>query len=216
MKNLPLHFLFAILLLGAGQHAWAQGETRPVQFTGLVVSGDESFGVPGVHLYIPKAGRGTTTNQFGYFSMPVLPGDSVIISAVAYKRQYYIVPEDDERQSVSVIIYLRPDTTMLPVVEVFPYPTEELFKEAFLALELPETDLERMRRNLDEKVLARMFYESEMDASMNYTNYQNQSYNQMHNRNFAPTLQLTNPFAWARFIQSIKRGDLKRKEWQKD
>ena len=206
---------FLLLLAGAPSAVWAQGQPQVLQFSGLVVSGDDQYGVPGVHLYIPKAGRGTTTNPFGYFSMPVMPGDSIIISAVSFKRQYYLIPEQNEKESISVIITLKADTTVLPVVEIFPYPTEALFKEAFLALELPETDMERMRRNLDENLLARMFYETGMDASMNYTNYQNQQYHTMHTRNSVPTLQLTNPFAWARFIQSIRRGDLKKKEWQK-
>ncbi len=28
-------------------------------------------GVPGVHVYVPKAGRGTTSNNVGFFSMAV-------------------------------------------------------------------------------------------------------------------------------------------------
>jgi hypothetical protein len=40
----------------------------------------------------------------------------------------------------------------------------------------------------------------------------NTSINTMANRNFATTLPLLNPFAWAQFIQSIKRGDLKKKK----
>ncbi|MGB3617528.1 MAG: carboxypeptidase-like regulatory domain-containing protein [Catalinimonas sp.] len=218
---MPLRPLFWILLLVVNLCALgvrAQEATpeppRVIQFSGLVVSGDEQYGVPGVHLYIPKAGRGTTTNAFGYFSMPVAPGDSVIISAVSFKRQYYLVA-DDTTQDISLIITLKSDTTMLPQVEIFPFPTEEIFKEAFLALELPETQNERMRKNLDENLLARMFYETGMDAGMNHTNFQNQQFDQMHNRSFVPTLQLTNPFAWARFIKSVRRGDLKKKEWQK-
>jgi hypothetical protein len=31
----------------------------------------------------------------------------------------------------------------------------------------------------------------------------------------SPILALTNPFAWAKFIQSIKNGDLKRDDWKK-
>jgi hypothetical protein len=214
-KTLLIIFICFIALLGHHSEVRAQGKQRVIQFSGLVVNGDKDYGVPGVNLYIPSAGRGTSSNHLGYFSMPVLAGDSVIISAISFKKQYYIVPDDD-RQSISVIIYLKEDTTMLPLVEILPYPTEELFKEAFLSLELPETEMEYMRKNLDEKVMARLRDEMPMSSSANHNHYVNQQFNSMHNRRFQPTLQLLNPFAWAQFIQSVKRGDLKKKDWQQD
>jgi hypothetical protein len=210
-KIIPFLCLVMLMLMAASNALLAQGKQRVVQFSGLIVSGEDDYGVPGVHIYIPHAGRGVTSNQYGYFSMATLAGDSAIISAVSFKKQYYIIP-DDGRESISVIIYLQSDTTMLPVVEVFPYPTEELFKEAFLALRLPETDMDNMRRNLDEKVMARIAKDMGMSPSANHTYYMNQHWANQANRNFQPTIPLLNPFAWAKFIQSVKRGDLKRKK----
>ena len=186
-----------------------------VQVSGLVVSGEQALGVPGVQIIIPKAARGTTTNPYGYFSLATLEGDSAVISAIGFKRQYYLVPTDG-RQSISVIIYLKEDTTLLPTVEVFPYATEELFKEAFLALKLPEEERRNMRKNLDPDKLARIGSDMPMDGSMNHTYFMQQQVYKQENRNFVPGVQLLNPFAWSRFIQSVKRGDLKKKKWQKD
>ncbi|CAA9281260.1 MAG: hypothetical protein AVDCRST_MAG95-3325, partial [uncultured Adhaeribacter sp.] len=62
--------------------AAAQGRAAVVQFSGIVASGDSLYGVPGVTVYVPKAGRGTATNEYGYFSMPVLAGDSVVVRAL--------------------------------------------------------------------------------------------------------------------------------------
>lgn len=215
LKRITIYIIFTIVCFFAYiTGVWAQGKQRVIQFSGLVVSGSSEYGVPGVNIYIPKAGRGTSTNQYGYFSLPVLAGDSAVISAISYKKQYYIIP-DDERQSVSVVIYLKEDTTMLPVIEIFPYPTEALFKEAFLALKLPETDLDNMKRNLNEKVMARIADEIGMSGNANFRNHMNQQYHYQHNKNFAPTMPFTNPFAWADLIRSIKRGDFK-KAFKKD
>jgi len=186
-----------------------------VQVSGLVVSGESSFGVPGVYFLIPKAGRGTMTNEVGYFSIPTLAGDSALIRGVGFKPQSYIVPNDG-RDGVSVIIYLQADTTLLPTVEVEPFPTEQEFKQAILNLKLPNGDFDKLRRNLDENTLERMRFEMPMTARMNFNQAMNANIGALQNRNMPPPLQLTNPFAWGRFIESVKRGDLKKKKWQQD
>src|SRR5205085_6389589 len=72
----------------------AQSLKRIIQLSGVIIGSDSLSGpVPGVHIYVPKAGRGTTSQRTGFFSMPVLVGDSVVISAVGYVKQHYIVPD---------------------------------------------------------------------------------------------------------------------------
>ncbi|WP_250629923.1 carboxypeptidase-like regulatory domain-containing protein [Rhodoflexus caldus] len=209
-------YIIAGLLLVTGlltaTHAQAQGERKVITFSGIIVEGDSSYGVRGVHVYVPRAGRGTVTDQFGYFSMPTLVGDTVVISAVGYKTHKMVIPRREDN-AFSVMINLKIETTFLPEVEILPFPTEELFKEAFIALKLPDQEkYENMERNLAQERLVRMSAAMPMDGSLNYRNYMNTSINTMANRNFATTLPLLNPFAWAQFIQSIKRGDLKKKK----
>lgn len=204
--------VIACLLIVALGEIRAQGDSRIIQFSGIVLGEDSISGVPGVHLYVPKAGRGTTTNPYGYFSMPVLEGDSLIISAVGYRRQHYIIP-NVENINYTVVIEMTQDTTYLPELEVFPFPTEELFKEAVLALELPyQEDLDNLRRNLDEAMLRKMYRETAMGPSANHNYFVSQQMLAWNNK-FQPTsIPLLNPFAWAQFIKSIKRGDLKKKK----
>jgi len=199
--------LFLIHLEG-----FSQGEKRIVQFSGIIIGEDSTTGVPGVHIYVPKAGRGTTSNLYGYFSMPVLVSDSVVISAVGFRRQNFIIP-GDQGEHFTVIIELLEDTTYLPEIEIFPYPTEELFKEAVLALNLSINEYQN-NPYLGDEVLAEMLRNMPMDASTNYKVYMQQQFYQVHNRYSYqdPLMAITNPFAWAQFIQSIKRGDLKKKK----
>lgn len=204
-------FVLSLSLFFCVSLAFAQGEKQVIRFSGLIVDGDSAYGVPGVHIYVPKAGRGTSTDYYGTFSMPTLAGDTVIISAIGFRRQYIIIP-DRREAAYSVLINLKNDTTYLPVVEVFPYPSVEVFKEAFIALELPTTAEEALAKNLDRNRLATLSLNLPMSAAANYRYYTNQHYSSLANKNSATSISLLNPFAWVELINAIKRGDFKRKK----
>ncbi|MDN5216122.1 carboxypeptidase-like regulatory domain-containing protein [Fulvivirgaceae bacterium BMA12] len=188
------------------------GNKQIVQFSGVVVGQDSTTGVPGVHIYVPKAGRGTTSNLYGYFSMPTLEGDSVIISAIGFEKILYVVPSN-RGENITEFFELQTDTTYLEEVEIFPYPTEKDFKEAVLALRLPSDNISQ--DNLGAEVLARMAETLPIDGGEAYNNFVNQQFNTAHNRylyNPNPISTFLNPFAWAELIKSIKRGDFKKKK----
>lgn len=211
---LALLFCFS-LLLGVPK-ALGQGKPQVIQFSGLVTTGDSLYGVPGVTVYVPKAGRGTVTNDYGYFSMPVLAGDSVVIRAVGYQHLTVKIPKNYNKQSYSVILELKEDINVLPEVRIFPYPTEKDFKQAFLKLKLPERDLTGPERSLNAKILAAMFSETPVGVSANFRNSMDLQQLERDRRNgVAPNPRtnnpLLNPFAWMKFIEQIKNGDLKKK-----
>ncbi|MDX1628654.1 MAG: carboxypeptidase-like regulatory domain-containing protein, partial [Fulvivirga sp.] len=185
------------------QDASAQGKERIIQFSGVVLGEDSVSGIPGVHIYVPKAGRGTTTNRVGYFSMPVLVGDEIVVSSVGYENRYYKVP-DHEDDNITVIIELIADTTYLEPVEIMPFPTEEIFKEAVIALNLP-ADEPINEQNLNEKLLALMLQTTPTDPSINHR-YFLENYRAYQNNKFAPRPNpLLNPFNWARFFKSLRK-----------
>lgn len=211
---LALLFCFSFLL--PAPKAQGQGKPQVIQFSGLVTTGDSLYGVPGVTVYVPKAGRGTVTNDYGYFSMAVLAGDSVVIRAIGYQHLTVKIPKNYNKQSYSVILELKEDVTVLPEVRIFPYPTEKDFKQAFLKLKLPERNLTGPERSLNEKILAAMFAETPMGVSSNFRNSMDMQQLERDRRNgLAPNPRtnnpLLNPFAWMKFIEQIKSGDLKKK-----
>jgi hypothetical protein len=211
LQKIFLILVISIFLVLLTEKSSAQVVREPIQFTGIVVGEDSISGVPGVHIYVPKAGRGTTTNTYGYFSMPVLPGDSVVISAVGYQKQFFNIPKS-RKESFTVIVELSADTTYLPTIDIFPYPSEEDFKAAILALQLPDEDqFNNMRNNLDPVLLAKIFDNTGMSANMNHRYFMQNQAMAMTDR-FGPRPNpLLNPFAWSEFIKSIKRGDFKKK-----
>jgi hypothetical protein len=210
LLNLFIPVLFVLLALGSTQ-VNAQGRQSTIMLSGLIIDGDESYGVSGVHIYVKGAGIGTTSNQVGYFGLPVMIGDTILISAVGYKQQQLVVPKTGDA-GMTILVDLQTKSTMLPLVEVFPFPTKELFKEAFLALELPDTQLKQLEENLNSERMAALAANMPMSPGANHRFYMNKQINQMSNRYMMPTVSLLNPFAWGEFIKSVKRGDLKKKE----
>ena len=209
-KTLILN-LIVIISLTIVFDSFSQGQKKIIQLSGVVVGQDSISGVGGVHVYVPKAGRGTTSNPYGYFAMPVLAEDSIIVSAIGYQKQSFIMP-GDKGVSVTLFIELKPDTTILPELEIFPYPTEELFKKAVLAVELPNRrDIENLEKSLDKDLLRRMYNNEPMSANMNYKYFMDQQMMATSTKYQLPSNPLLNPFAWVKFIKAIKRGDFKRK-----
>lgn len=203
--------------LAAPTAARAQGQRRVVQFTGIVATGDSLLGVPGATVFVPKAGRGTATNPYGYFSLPVLTGDSIVIRSLGYRNQYVVIPPDYQRQSYSVIVQLREDATVLPEVRIFPYATERQFKDAFLALRLPKERGSAMAENLNQDILRRIFNNAPVTSMGNYRQTmqaQQQDYQRRMGMGPSPYTNnpLLNPFSWLQLIKQVKDGEFKKKE----
>jgi len=200
-------FVVLSLLLGVAftQNAYSQKEKRVIQLSGVVLAGDStSEMLPGVNIYVPKAGRGTNTNALGFFSLAVLVGDSIIISSVGFERQYYIVPNHPS-EYLTVIVQMIPDVTYLKEIEIMPFPTEEVFKEAVLALNIPTDDQSIDRKNLNQELLALMMKTTPMDGPSNQRLYLSQMA-AAQGTQYAPiTNPLFNPFNWAKFFRSLKQ-----------
>jgi hypothetical protein len=182
----------------------AQGQRKIIQLSGFILSEeDTSRGLPGVHVYVPKAGRGTTSNYLGYFSMPVLEGDEIVISAIGYERQYYKIPSGVD-ESLTIIIEMADDITYLEEVRIMPFPTEEVLKEAVLALNLPNEE-NQIEQNLNEQLLALMVESVPMDGAQNARWYLD-NWAAYQGDRFGPRPNpLLNPFNWARFFKDLKK-----------
>ena len=203
-----LLLLLLALLVPTG--ARAQGARRIVQFTGIVTQGDSLFGIDGAAVYVPKVARGTITNEYGYFSLPVLAGDSVIVRALGFKTRLIVIALEYQQEGYSAIVRMEEDATILPEVRVFPYTTEKLFKEAFLALNLPERALTAPEKSLNEETLRRIYQSMPSSAAANARQTFALEQNYIQRRTMLPAISLLDPFAWARFIKDVKSGALKR------
>lgn len=181
---------------------------RLIQLSGMILSEQDSInGVPGVHIWVPKAGRGTISLGNGFFSMPVLAGDSVVISAVGFVRQTYKVPFVQE-DFLTVVVELATDNTVLREITILPFPTEEVFKQAVLALNVP-MDNGIDRKNLNAELMALMMRSTPMDGNLNYRYYMDQYNSSIYNKQMGVTNPFLNPFNWARFFRDLKQNKKK-------
>ena len=103
------------------------------------------------------------------------------------------------------------DTTQLPTVTIYPWPTPEQFKEAFLACNCPDDDLQRAKKNLAREEMLEKFESMPMDGSMNYKNTMQQYQSKLYWAGQYPPNNLLNPFAWAQFVKMWREGKLKMK-----
>ncbi|MCG8387262.1 MAG: carboxypeptidase-like regulatory domain-containing protein [Cytophagales bacterium] len=196
-------FLMVFVALTSNTHVCAQGQKKIIQLSGIILGEDSVSGIPGVHVYVPKAGRGTTSNRVGYFSLPVLPGDELVVSAIGYEKQYFKVPDSD-KDNLTIIIELVSDVTYLESVDIMPFPTEEIFKEALVALNLPVDD-GITSSSYNEDLLALMMRTTPYDGALNYR-YSQELWAQSQANRFGPPVNpFLNPFNWANFFKSLKR-----------
>ena len=193
----------SLISVSFGHAQGTESSKKVVQFTGIIVDQDGVTEVPGVHVYVPKSGRGTTSNMYGYFSMPALVGDEVVISAIGYMKQTFVVPEG-KNDRVNVLFRLEEDTVYLQNVDISLYISEREFKEAILALNLPDQS-QVIENRLDGAAMALMLRNTPYDASLNARYYFDQQFYYQQD-NFGPRSNpFLNPFNWSRFIKSLKK-----------
>ncbi len=197
-------FVLCVLVAFAGSVSTGQAQStrRIIQLSGFV--SDSVNVLPGVHVYVPKAGRGTSTSPAGFFSMPVLEGDSVVISSIGYNRQHYIVPKG-ANDNLTIIVEMVSDVTYLSEVQIMPFPTEEVFKEAVLALNIP-FDNGIDQKNLNAELMALMLKTTPMDGAGNYRYYMDQWSTSAADKFQPRTNPFLNPFNWARFVRDLKQN----------
>ncbi len=201
-KIVGLAVCVAFLVIVSVASVQGQNKKRIIQLSGIV--SDSVQVLPGVHIYVPKAGRGTPTNHSGFFSMPVLEGDSIVITSVGYKRQHYIVPRNAP-DFLTVLVEMVSDVTYLKEVQIMPFPTEEVFKEAILALNIPLNEGSYDKRNLNAELMALMLRTTPMDGAGNYKYYMDQWSTSAQDKFQPRTNPFLNPFNWARFVRDMKQ-----------
>ena len=204
-----LHFTFYILL----SPAFAQNHNKDlVQFSGVVVTGDSLKPIPFTSIIIKGTFRGTVSDYYGFFSFVAKKTDTIEFSCLGFKKAHYIIPDTLTENKYSLIQMMNNDTIFLKETVIYPWPTQEQFKEAFLRLNIPDDDLERARRNLARAEIKEKYQKLSMDGSMNYKNAMQQKTSQLYYAGQAPPNNLLNPIAWSKFIQAWQNGDFKKKE----
>lgn len=179
-----------------------------VQLSGVVVS-EETLGELPYTTVLNKTGqRGVFCDYYGYFTMVVYPGDTLLFSAYGHKTSNYVVPDSLENQYYSIIHVMEVDTIDLPSVEVYPWPSREDFARAFVNMDPYDDAIRRAQRQLSGESLAFAAARLEVDGSLAYGSVQSQYQTQLYTQNQLPANNLLNPYAWSKLIKDWKEGKL--------
>lgn len=210
---LEFRYLLTILvLLISGIRVVAQHDDNGlVQFSGIVVTADSLTPVPYTNIVIKNTWRGTVADYYGYFSFVAYKKDTVIFSAVGFKKGEFAIPDSITGDRYSLIQVMASDTIMLTQTIIYPWPSKEKFKETFLKYDVPDDDYERAKKNLDLAQLKQMASNYPMDGSMNYRNSMQLYQDKLYYIGQTQPITILNPFAWAEFIKAWKEGKFKRK-----
>lgn len=209
-----MRLVFAIIvLLMSLSEAFAADvdEKKVVQFTGVVVEGDSLQPIPFTHVIVKNSNIGTITDYYGFFSFVAHEGDTISFSSIGYQKNEFIIPDTLKQSRYSIIHMMTKDTVLLNEVVIYPWPTLEQFKQAFLSLKVPDDDLQRARRNLSRERMMILAENVPIDGSTTYKYELQNRYTRLYQAGGYPSISLLNPLAWAQFIKAWKNGDFKKK-----
>jgi hypothetical protein len=161
---------------------------------------------------IKNSYRGTVSDFNGFFSFVAQMNDTIEFSAIGYKRTSYVIPDTLTTDWYSLIKIMSRDTLLIQETVIYPWPTKDQFRQAFLNLQVPDNDMERARRNMALEDMRDMMINMPLDGSGNYKALMLERQNQRYMAGQYPSISLLNPIAWARFIEAWQRGDYKRKK----
>jgi CarboxypepD_reg-like domain len=211
--SLLLFLLFTLLLQ---EESKGQGNSirdkSLIQFSGVVVSADSLQPIPFTNVIIRNARRGTITDFYGFFSFVAMKGDTLDFQYVGFKTNSFIIPDSLVEQHYSIIQVLVRDTINLKEAIVYPWPTKDEFKRAFVELKLSDDDLKRAQRNFELAAMKEIQAQVIYDGGLNYQMAVQQRQTQLYSQGQFRSISLLNPLAWAAFIQSWKDGAYKKKE----
>lgn len=185
-----------------------------IQFSGFVHDVATNAPLPFCAIFIQGENRGTITDLDGYFNFVVGKGDTILVTSVGYKKFKIIVPEDLDKSSFYKEIRMERDVMELPGVTIRPLPTPAQLRHAMINLDIPDNMQQLAQQAIEQSILTdAISRKMNYSGSENYNQYVQQQVGYYYNRygNQRPGISLTNPFAWAQFIKSIKDKKKKKK-----
>ena len=199
------NLLILIFLCSLSFPASAQADEKLIQLSG-VVRDQTLHPLQFVHILILNKARGTISDTRGMFSFVVQPHDTIVFSAVGYKRTGLIIPDTLKTFHYPVDVIMQEDTIRIKEVIILPWKTYQEFKQAFVSLELPDDDLEKAFHNL--AMIHSQIHNPEAapDPDLNYQYHLREQYNATYSKGQYPYYTIFDPLRWAEFIEYLKEG----------
>jgi hypothetical protein len=211
LKFLMLLFLFInyFQLMSQNDKKSKIVTVKIIQLSGVVVSENALEQIPFSTVFNVSTKRGVVTDFYGYFSMVTFPGDTLVFRNSGYVTSSFVVPDTLRENRYSIIHMLQADTVELPMVTIYPWPSRENFAREFLEMEPYSDAYRRAQKQISGESLAFAAARVNDDASLAYGSILNQQYTRIYTNGQMPVNNLLNPYAWSKFIDDWKKGNLK-------
>lgn len=203
-------FCLTIFFIFLSAAAFAQPTDSKIILSGVVLSGDPLVGVPNTNIIVINKNKGTASDTSGFFSFYAEANDTILFSAVGFKDGQYIVPTDIEKSHYSIVQIMTNDTIWLQETIVLPWISYDTFGDELISMTPPINDELRAKHNLEAAKIYEMSLNVYMDSDANYSHQSKMTAQKMFYNGQMPPMQIINPFAWNKFIKSIKNGEYKK------
>ncbi|MFC2114254.1 carboxypeptidase-like regulatory domain-containing protein [Bacteroidota bacterium] len=219
-RTLAISLFFVLSLTLTAQ----ENDPKLVQFSGLILIADSSLPIPYAHIRIQNTHWGTISSIEGFFSLVVRENDTIIFSALGFKKRKLVIHNDIEGNKLSVLMAMTTDTLTFDETLIYPWPSKSKFKEAFLAADPNKTYYDIAMENLDPDKMRAISKGMKMDGSESQHYYMNQqagasgylggqtNYAQFPGMGTPIPLSLLDPVAWYKFIKALKEGKFKKQD----
>ena len=206
-KNLFILFFLSVVILPI----YSQRDEKLIQFSG-VVRNEYLQPMQFVHILILNKSRGTISDTRGVFSFVVEAQDTILFSAVGYKKTGVVIPDTLLSFNYPMDVVMVADTIEIREVIILPWKTYQEFKQAFITLELPDDDLERAFHNLA-MIHAQIHNpDAPPDPDVNYQYHLREQFNARYSLGQTPYYTIFDPMRWAEFFKYLKEGRFRNDE----
>ena len=214
----PLNILILFLLISysfVSQTKSSISKSNLIQISGVVLDQDSGSRIPYVSILVKGTKKYYMSDERGFFSLVAYPNDEIEFHSISHKNRTYKINDTLNQKYYSIIQLLAKDTILLQEIEIYPWPSKEEFKRAFLALNLNSTDIDRAENNLLRDELSYLERNQTSSSSENYKYVMQAYYTKIYSVGQQPMNNLLNPIKWAQFIDAWRKGKFKSKTSQK-
>lgn len=202
-------YLYISLLLGLltpAVHSQGDERERYIQVSGIITD-ISNHPVQGVAIISRKLHSATVSEPSGIYSITSTPGDTIFYRALGYKRYHTIIPITYTESHANVDILLETDTIQIEAITILPWKNYSEFLRDMTKEKPVDPLIENMNENLASIYVA-IANEAgvKVTPEAGYRYAMEQNFNAMATRQQYPVNNLLNPFAWAKFIGSVKKG----------
>lgn len=190
------------------------------QLSGIIVGKKNAQPAGYAVIRINHSRRGTIADEKGFYSLPVVPGDTLYISCLGHKKTGFVFSDylkdyegEKETQFVYAIHYLEEDSVVLPTITIYPYDSPEKIRTAILSMEIPDGSPEDLaQNNLDPAVMRYLMEELPKDGGESVSIGEKMYSDRVIAANKVPIVPLFDPIAMGKFIGYMSERSRQKKE----